>query len=300
MLPGAASTVIGGSTLEPSISWWQQLIAAGGLADMDVAAIHPYTGNNDSFEEDGMPAQVRQLEALLGATPLWFTEVGWWGDGDYNFLGQANTLARTLIWQKALGVPVMNYFFDEGSWGNNGVSFSLIQTANTDDYVKPAALATMVASTELAGRPYVSMPATGIPQTYRPTSGRRRGGTTDLAAVWTDGLADHGERDRSPRPAATTDPGDGRPTSTGTPPPPRPPRARPTACPSPDQVTYLTYPAGDTLTVGPTESFGTNVAAASDGATATASSGTRSAAIDGLPVGDGQGWSSASGDTTPS
>ena len=27
-----------------------------------------------------------------------------------------------------------------------------------------------------------------------------------------------------------------------------------------DQVTYLTYPAGDTLTVGPTEAYGTNLA----------------------------------------
>ena len=30
---------------------------------MDVAAIHPYTGNDDSFEEDGMQTQVMQLES---------------------------------------------------------------------------------------------------------------------------------------------------------------------------------------------------------------------------------------------
>ena len=34
---------------------------------MDVAAVHPYTGSNDSYEEDGMPAQVRQVQALIGA-----------------------------------------------------------------------------------------------------------------------------------------------------------------------------------------------------------------------------------------
>ena len=59
VLPGSASTVIGGSSLNVSIGWWQQVIAAGGLNYLDVASIHPYTGNNDSFEEDGIPAQVR-------------------------------------------------------------------------------------------------------------------------------------------------------------------------------------------------------------------------------------------------
>ena len=172
--PGTASTVLGGSTLEPSVGWWQQLIAAGGLAWMDVAAIHPYTGSNDSYEEDGMVSQVRQLQALLGSKPLWFSEVGWWSDGDYNYLGQADTMARSLIWQKVLGVPVENYFYDEGAWGNDGVSFSLIQATGADDYVKPAALATMTTSGLLAGRPYVSTPETGIPHAYQADFGTRR------------------------------------------------------------------------------------------------------------------------------
>ena len=60
------------------------------------------------------------------------------------------------------------------------------------------------------------------------------------------------------------------------------------------EVTYLTYPAGDTLTIGPTEAYGTDVASAAAGATATASSGTASAAINGNPVGNGLGWTSAS------
>jgi len=182
------ATVIGGSSLEPVPGWWQQLIAAGGLAWMDVAGIHPYTGSNDSYEEDGMQTQVRELQALLDGKPLWFTEVGWWSDGDYNFLGQADSVARSLIWQKVLGVAVQNEFFDEGSWGNNGVSFSLIQASAGDDYVKPAALATMTTSSVLAGRPYRSLPDTGIPLTYQADFGPDGGGNTSLAAVWTDGL----------------------------------------------------------------------------------------------------------------
>ena len=178
VLPGSSSTVIGGSTLEPVAWWWQQLVAAGGLADMDVAAVHPYTGSNDAFEEDGMASQVRQVQALLGGKPLWFTEVGWWSDGDYNFLGQADDVTRSLIWQKALGIPVENYFYDEGSWGNDGISFSLVQASQNVDYVKPAALATMTTSRLLAGRSYLSMPATGIPQGYRADFGATTGGTT--------------------------------------------------------------------------------------------------------------------------
>ena len=51
------------------------------------------------------------------------------------------------------------------------------QAARTVDYVKPAALAAMTASGTLAGRPYLSMPATGIPQGYRADFGAATGGT---------------------------------------------------------------------------------------------------------------------------
>ena len=175
VLPGSTSTVIGGSTIDVAYSWWQQLVAAGGLADMDVAAIHPYTGSNDSFEEDGKPAQIEQLEGLLAGKPLWFTEVGWWNDGDYNFLAQANDVTRAMLWQKALSIPVWNYFYDEGNWGNWGVSFSLIQAGSVDDYVKPAALAAMTTSNQIAARPYLGMPSTGMAQTYQALFGPDRG-----------------------------------------------------------------------------------------------------------------------------
>ena len=66
------------------------------------------------------------------------------------------------------------------------------------------------------------------------------------------------------------------------------------------QVTYFTYPGGDTLTVGPTQPYGTNIALSSAGATASATSGTPSTAIAGLTVGEGNGWSSTAWDTSPS
>ena len=298
VLPGSTSTVVGGSTLEPVPGWWQQLIAAGGLADMDVAAIHPYTGSNDAFEEDGMASQVRQVQALLGGKPLWFTEVGWWSDGDYNFLGQADDVTRSLIWQKALGVPVENYFYDEGSWGNDGVSFSLVQASQSVDYVKPAALATMTTSRLLAGRTYLSMPSTGIPQGYRADFGTAAGGTTRVSAVWTDGLPVTASVTLT-SPTGSTDPititneyGAVTTVQAGS--------GQAYGLPLSGQVAFLAYPAGDTLSVGPTEAFGANLASSAAGATATATSGNASAAIDGLPVGYGQGWMSGANDTTPS
>ncbi len=298
VLPGTSSTVIGGTTIEPSIGWWQQLVAAGGLADMDVAAIHPYTGSNDAYEEDGIPAQVRQLEAVLGTKPLWFTEIGWWSDGDYNFLGQANDVSRSLIWQKALGVPVQNYFFDEGGYGSQGVSYSLIEASQGVDYVKPSALAAMTTSGLLAGRPALATPSIGIPQGYEADFGATAGGTTRVSAVWTDGLPVTASVTLT-SPTGSTDPitvtseyGNATTVSADS--------GTAYSLPLSDQVSFLTYPAGDTLTVGPTEAFGTNLASAAAGATATASSGTAANAINGLPLGYGQGWTSGTGDTTPS
>ena len=151
--------------------------------------MHPYSGSNDSWEEDGMISQIQQLQAVLGAKPLWFTEVGWWSDGDFNYLEQADIVARAEIWMKVLNIPVWGYFFTEGNWGNDGVSFSLVQVGcSGDDYVKPSALASMESAQQLTGRNYTSQPATGIPQTYQTDFGPTASGTTDLAAVWSDGL----------------------------------------------------------------------------------------------------------------
>jgi len=292
--PGGTSTVIGGSTLKPSISWWQQLVAAGGLSYLDVASIHPYTDNNDSFEEDGTPAQIQQLEAVLGTTPLWFTEVGWWSDGEYNFLGQANTISRAMIWEKALNIPVWSYYFDEGSWGNDGVSFSLIQASDTDDYVKPAALATMVTANQISGRPYVSMPQTGIPQTYQAEFGPGSGQATQLAAIWSDGLDVNGS-------VTVTAPGGGTIPVTltseyGGTTTVSVASGAAYSLPISDQVAFVSYPVGDTLALGPTETYGPDLAVSHS--SVSASSGTASGAVTGSVT--GSGWTSAAGDTTPS
>src|ERR1035438_2911321 len=294
--PGSTSTVIGGSTLDVAVSWWQQLISAGGLSWLDVAAIHPYTGNNESFEEYGNIPKSQQLAGGRDGKPLWCTEVGWWSDGDYNFLNQANMVARAMIWQKALDIPVWNYFYDEGNWGNDGVSFSLIQASNVDDYVKPGALAAMSTSSEIAGRPYLAMPSTGIPQTYEATFGPAGAGADQLAAVWSDGLSVTGAVTLTAPgggsiPVTVTD-GYGKTATTSA------PSGTAYSLPISDQVSYISYPVGDALSVGPTQPYGSDLAASSRDATATATSGNASGAI--AETTTGSGWSSATGDTTPS
>jgi hypothetical protein len=296
-----SATVIGGSTLGLPMWWWNGLISAGGLSYLDVAAVHPYTGNNDSWEEDGEVTQIRQLQSMLGTVPLWFTEIGWWSDGDFNYLEQANEVARAMIWQKVLGIPVWNYFFDEGNWGNDGVSFSLIQTSNRgDDYVKPAALATMTASKLLDGYHFVSTPPTNLPDTYQADFAPSGVGADDLAAVWTDGLYNMG--------ALTVDAPTGGPVSVtvtseyGNPTTYSLASGQAYQFPLHDTVAYVTYPAGDTLSLGPTEAYGEDLGLSANGASATASSGDASdALIDPTTTTSyGNGWTSAAGDTTPS
>ncbi len=291
--PGTTSTVVGGSSLNIPMGWWRQLVDAGGLQALDVASVHPYPGNNDAFEEWGEVAQIKSLEALIGSKPLWFTEVGWWSDGDYNYLHQADAVARAMIWQKVLGIPVWNYFFSEGNF-DQGTSFSLIQAVNTDDYVKPAALATMTNASEIGGRPFVGLSNTGIPTTYEANFGPGSTSSTNVAAIWSDGLSTNGS-------VTFTKPGGGtvpititseyglvvrRSVASG----------HPYRLAISDQVAYLSFPTGISLSVLPTEAYGPDLAS-SHGASATSSSGKASEAVTGTTT--GVGWSSTRNDVTP-
>ena len=53
-----SAQVLGGTVVGMELSYWQGIAAAGGFRYMDIAAIHPYTGNNRSWEEEEFPASV--------------------------------------------------------------------------------------------------------------------------------------------------------------------------------------------------------------------------------------------------
>jgi hypothetical protein len=150
--------IIGGNALNVVVSWYQQLVDAGGCTSMDVVGIHPYTGFNRSWDEEGADGPIGQITALnqvlaacgaAGSTPVWDTESGWWSDGPANHWAQAYDVARTLLWMTDLGVDEWMYFFSEGGWGEGGFSWSLVQLGS---FVKPGALAMSTVSGLLADR----------------------------------------------------------------------------------------------------------------------------------------------------
>lgn len=150
--------VIGGNALNVVVGWYQQLIAAGGCANLDMVGIHPYSGFNRSWQEEGSDGPIGQITALrdaLAADPscagkaIWDTESGWWSDGPANHWQQAEDVARTRMLMTTLGVDEWTYFFSEGGWGEGGFSWSLVQVGS---FVKPGALAMATVDRMLAGR----------------------------------------------------------------------------------------------------------------------------------------------------
>jgi hypothetical protein len=309
--PGA--TVIGGSTVGIDTGWWQELIAAGGLDWMDVAAIHPFGGHNRSWEEQGNIDSILALRAALDQAaasagtapkPLWNTESGWWSDGPGNFLPHADKAARAILWNRILDIKLWSYLRIESGIAEFGLRWSLIEFAHRVDYVKPSALSTMTAAAKVGGRAFTGMVDTGIPHAFAAGFGPKTGDAGTVIAAWTDDL---------PVTASVAAPGITSPTAVtvtdmlG---------ATSTLTLTPNEATplalsgspvYLSAAAEVSLTVGPTQPFGPNVAAAAAGATAAASSANAlnpaSSAIDGadnaFDKGDPAGtstWISAPGD----
>ena len=182
-----AALVLGGNSLGTAPEWWAQLAHAGGCANLDVVSVHPYTGYNRSWEEDGMLGQLAALKRVLAACgaerkPMWDTESAWWSDGPANFWAQGDDVARKLMWMRAVGLARWTYFITEGGF-DNGTSYSLIQA---DHYVKPGALAFMTVTRLLANRPAPRMVSIGIPSSYAMDFGPASGQPTRILAAWTD------------------------------------------------------------------------------------------------------------------
>lgn len=180
------AVVIGGNTLGLDPSWWTQAAAAGICTAVDAVAVHPYTGWNRSWEEEGFTVDgagidgVREaMGAECAALPLWDTETGWTGDGAAAFWGQGQNVARKLLWYAGEGVAGWTYFFSEGGWGENELSWSLVQHGS---HLKPGALAFAAVSRLLDGRGRPESVDSGIPFTHV----MRIPGDDTLVAAWTD------------------------------------------------------------------------------------------------------------------
>jgi hypothetical protein len=129
----------------------------------------------------------------------------------------------------------------------------------------------MTASTLLGPRPFLKQVNLGIPHAYGMLFGPPSNGsaTNDILAVWTDDLEVAG--------TVSVASGGGRVTipttsSLGTPGSLTVSSASPASLPLSGAPTYLSVPVGSSVSVGPSHPFGGNLALASGGATATASS----------------------------
>ena len=303
--------VVGGTAVGIGyIPFWQALVNAGGLDFLDIAAIHPYPGHNRSFEEEGFLPKIEQTKAIFAKAgkpdlPVWITEFAFWSNGPANFFSQADKSVRAKIMAASLGITNWEYFLAQGTWGNNGVSFSAIEGQSG---VKPAAIALMASRTELGGRTFAGWVDTGIPHVYAARYGPRLGSqpsdSDTVIATWSDDAS---------LPAALSGPADTPVTlvdeygsshvvSLG---------AMATALTLTGSVQYLHQRAGMTLSLRAAEAWGANLALASNGsvATATTEHGLDGAdkAIDGIGSSMGQGdfrsssaWANYPNDPTPS
>ncbi|MGH9104653.1 MAG: discoidin domain-containing protein, partial [Acidimicrobiales bacterium] len=308
--------VIGGTVCGMDVGgWWAGIAQAGGFSYMDIAGIHPYPGYDRSFEEEGTPAAIQALKALMarygaGSMPIWDTEQGWWSDGEEAFYDVGNWAPRAWMWLRSLGITNWDYFIPEGGYAGFGTDYSLIEASNADLYLKPGAIGLMTVSNLLGDRPFVEQVDLGIPHAYGMLFGPPADGSAsnDILAVWTDDL------DVAGQVSLTSGPGTATLTTTGS-------LGEPgsltvsASSPAPVQLSgaplYLAVPSGDTISVGPAESFGPDLALASAGATAAASSsqGGDNGAADvirgaadadnGGGIGSTPAWASQPGDPSP-
>lgn len=181
-----SSYVIAGNTLGFADDWWKAAAADGVCTHVDAVGVHPYTGWNRSWEEEGFEAPGAGYDALSSALgpscrslPRWDTESGWTADGATAYWAQASDVARKLLWYDAGGVAGWTYFFSEGGWGENDLSWSLVQYRS---FVKPGGLAFAAVSRLLAGRGRAVTVSTGMPFTHV----MRVPGDDTMIVAWTD------------------------------------------------------------------------------------------------------------------
>ncbi len=178
--------VIAGNTLGFVDEWWADALTTPLCGKVDAIAVHPYTGWNRSWEEEGFSESGNgfdKFRTTLGSAcsslPIWDTESGWWADGQVAYWGQGSNVARKLLWYANENISGWTYFFSEGGWGESNLSWSLIQFGA---YVKPGGLSFAAVSRMLGGTGTPKPVETSVPFTTvmsLPTS------ASTLVATWT-------------------------------------------------------------------------------------------------------------------
>ena len=268
---GRHDLVVGGTVVGPNLSYWQQIAAAGGFADLNVVGIHPYTGYDDSYEEDNIPVFLQDLKALMGdngagSDPIYDTEQGWWSDGRRHSPmlpdGRRACSCGTSRSASPTGTTSCTRVHTQMATGR----FHSYRAADVDDYVKPDGIALMTVSNVLAGRPFVAMVPTGIPHAYAMEFGPSATSTSSIVAIWTDDLSTTADLSLTTGSATLSVTGTlGQASSLSV------ASGTQTQLGISGSPQYVSVPSGSTLTIAAPESFGADLALAA-GTTASASS----------------------------
>ncbi|MHB1843493.1 MAG: discoidin domain-containing protein, partial [Deltaproteobacteria bacterium] len=121
-----------------------------------------------------------------GQKPIWDTETGFWANGPYDLYHQGDAVARQLAWYEEVGVARWFYFVTEGSCANS-LDFSLIAN-QSDNYVRPAALASMTFAAQVGKRAYLGLAPLAMPNAFAMQFGAVQGAADRALMAWTDDM----------------------------------------------------------------------------------------------------------------
>jgi len=274
----SSDQVIGISNDNYSVSNYTQYVDAGALNYLNIVAFHGYTGWNRSEVEQGniIPSiydntnetgQIQALQSYLQSKgysgPLYDTESGFWNNtlaSPYNYYDQGDMLVTKMILYQSDGIDRYNNFFNSGGYQVNGTYWELLGGAQ--NILNPGGLAAVNYEANLGGRNFLNWLPTGVPHTFAALYGPSSTDNNDVVATWADDysvnvvptLSGGGSM------SITSEYGD---SST---------LANDSMLTLAGQVQYISVPNGQTITINPAESYGTNYALVSQGASAIASS----------------------------
>ena len=156
-------TVVGGSTINVPLPYWEKLMQDGALNDMDVLSIHPYRYNSppEGIENDVIALQNLVKKYDNGQTkPIWVTEIGW-AIQDGSLPGtiaiDETTQAKFLVRAYAL---LLSANVERIYWYLLHDDQDIMGLTTPDATPRQSAYAMQVIGTELAGATFVQREAT--------------------------------------------------------------------------------------------------------------------------------------------
>jgi hypothetical protein len=195
-----ADKVIGISNDGYSVGNYKNYVSAGALNYLDIVAVHPYTGFNESWAKQGMvnpsvySSQVGQMQALQSYLtsagyhgPLFDTESGFWNSTPSDpstYYEQGDKLVTKYILEKSIGMDWVNNFYDDGAYTVNGLYWGLLGGA--DKVLNPGGLAVINYAATLGERSFLSWIPTGVSDTYAALFGPSATDSNDVVALWAD------------------------------------------------------------------------------------------------------------------